>query len=53
MGRLKALLPWRGATLLAHQVSSLREAGAGRVVVVLGHQAERLEPEIRGLAGVT
>ncbi len=53
MGRLKALLPWRGTTLLAHQVSALLEAGAGRVVVVLGHQVERLEPEIRGITGVT
>ncbi len=53
MGRLKALLPWRGTTLLVHQVSALREAGVGQVVVVLGHQVERLEPEIRDIAGVT
>jgi molybdenum cofactor cytidylyltransferase len=53
MGRLKALLPWRGTTLLAHQVSALREAGAGRVIVVLGHQVERLEPVITGMTGVT
>jgi len=53
MGRLKALLPWRGTTLLAHQVSALREAGAGRVVVVLGHQVELLVPVIEGRSGVT
>jgi molybdenum cofactor cytidylyltransferase len=53
MGRLKALLPWRGTTLLAHQVLALLEARAGRVVVVLGHQFERLEPLIKGIAGAT
>jgi molybdenum cofactor cytidylyltransferase len=53
MGRLKALLPWRGTTLLAHQVSALLEAGVGRVVVVLGHQVEQLEPVLKGIKGVT
>ena len=52
MGRLKALLPWRGRTLLEHQVSSLLEGGAGRVVVVLGHRADDLRPLLEGREGV-
>ena len=52
MGQLKALLPWRGAPLLSHQVSTLRQAGADRVVVVVGHQADRLKPLLEGQEGV-
>ena len=52
MGQLKALLPWRGQPLLRHQVSALREGGADRVVVVLGHRANELSPLLEGLAGV-
>ena len=52
MGRPKALLPWRGSSLLRHQVTALTEAGAGQVVVVLGHQPENLLPELQGLTGV-
>ena len=44
MRRLKALLPWRGTTLLEHQLRSLLEAGVHHVVVVLGHDADRLKP---------
>ena len=53
MGQLKALLPWHGQTLLEHQVSALREGGADRVVVVLGHRADDLLPLLRGLHGVS
>ena len=42
MGQLKALLPWRGATLIEHQVASLFEGGVDRIVVVVGHEADRL-----------
>ena len=52
MGSLKALLPWQGSTLLAHQISSLREAGADPVVVVLGHQAAQFRPLVEGKEGV-
>lgn len=52
MGQLKALLPWRGRTLLEHQVSCLLEGGAERVVVVLGHRAEELRPLLEGKDGV-
>ena len=53
MGQLKALLPWRGQTLLEHQVSALRDGGADRVVVVLGHRADELRPLLEGNEGVT
>ncbi len=53
MGQLKALLSWQGTTLLAHQLNSLKEAGVHRIVVVLGHEAERLQPLLEGREGVT
>ena len=46
MGRLKQLLPWAGTTLVAWQVNQLRQAGAGDVVVVLGHEAEQVLPAV-------
>jgi molybdenum cofactor cytidylyltransferase len=46
MGRPKALLPWRGGTLLEYQVAELRAAGVDDVVVVLGHGAEALRPHV-------
>ena len=52
MGSLKALLAWQGSTLLAYQIASLRQAGVEPVVVVLGHQAGRLKPEVEGKEGV-
>ena len=53
MGRLKALLPWQGRTLLEHQVACLLEGGADRVVVVLGHRANELSPLLKGKSGVS
>ena len=52
MGRSKALLPWHGTTLLDHQISALRQGGVDRVVVVLGHQPEKLKPTVEGREGV-
>ena len=49
MGRLKALLPWGGRTLLEHQAASILEAGAATVIVVLGHQRDQLQPLVDGL----
>jgi molybdenum cofactor cytidylyltransferase len=48
MGGLKALLPWEGTTLIEHQIASLFEAGVDRIVVVLGHDADRLIPLVEG-----
>jgi molybdenum cofactor cytidylyltransferase len=42
MGRPKQLLPLSGATVLARVVSRLLESPVDRVVVVLGHDAERI-----------
>ena len=53
MGEPKALLPWQGTSLLAHQVASMRSAGVDRVVVVLGHRADELKGELEGINGVS
>jgi molybdenum cofactor cytidylyltransferase len=47
MGRDKALLTYRGRTFLETIVSTLREAGIARVVVVLGHHAEEIRNTVR------
>ncbi len=46
MGADKALLVYRGRTFLENIISALREAGIGRVIVVLGHHAELIEPSV-------
>ncbi len=38
----KALLPWGDSTLVEYQVRALHEAGYEPIVVVLGHEAERV-----------
>lgn len=48
MGRPKALLPWRGGTLLEYQAASLLEGCAAEVVVVLGHEYEAIAPHVAG-----
>ena len=42
MGRLKALLPWRGTTLLRLQAAALLAAGAQPAMAVLGHRWQEL-----------
>ncbi|MBI3953351.1 MAG: nucleotidyltransferase family protein [Chloroflexi bacterium] len=44
MGELKALLPWKGSTLLEYQVGQLLRTSLAEVVVVLGHRAQELRP---------
>ncbi len=51
MGRPKALLPWGGATLIEYQVQQLSEAGVGEIVVVLGHAADEIRPQVRPSTG--
>ena len=51
MGSLKATLPWRGTTLIEHQIRSLLDAGVDEVIVVLGHEANRLLPIIEAIEG--
>ena len=53
MGRLKALLPWQGATLIEYQVASLLDAGVSQLVVVVGHRGDEVGAPIVGRAGVT
>ena len=53
MGELKALLPWRGTTLLDHQLHLLLDAGVEHVVVVLGHDADRLKPIVDAVDGAS
>ena len=52
MGRQKALLPWRGTTLIQYQVHSLLEAGISQVVTVLGYRAETLRPLVEAVPGI-
>ncbi len=42
MGQPKALLPWRGTTLLQSQLGELLSAGLSPLIVVLGHRADEL-----------
>jgi CTP:molybdopterin cytidylyltransferase MocA len=42
MGRPKPLLAWGDMTLIEYQVAQLRQAGADRVIVVLGHRADEV-----------
>ena len=44
MGTPKPLLDWGGQTLVEYQIQQLREAGAGKVIVVLGHRADEVRP---------
>ena len=53
MGQLKALLPWRGTSLIEHQVAELQSAGIARVIVVLGYQAEQVKAVLEGREGVS
>ena len=53
MGQLKALLPWRDTTLLEHQLRSLLDAGVQQVIVVLGHDADRLKPIVEAFDGAS
>ncbi|HEY9721253.1 MAG TPA: NTP transferase domain-containing protein, partial [Oscillatoriaceae cyanobacterium] len=50
MGFSKALLEWHGKPLVAHQVETL--AALGEVIVVLGHEAERIRPHVPASARV-
>jgi molybdenum cofactor cytidylyltransferase len=42
MGQLKALLPWGDRTLLEYQIDQVAASCCQMLVVVLGHEAERL-----------
>ena len=44
MGRPKALLEWADATLIEYEIDELRQPPVERIVVVLGHEPERIRP---------
>lgn len=46
MGAPKPLLDWGGSTLIEYQLSQLREAGAEKLIVVLGHRADEILPHV-------
>ena len=46
MGRPKPLLPWRGTTLVEHQIGALFEGGVSEVVVVVGHEADAVLAQV-------
>jgi molybdenum cofactor cytidylyltransferase len=48
MGTPKALLDWRGQPLVRYQVEQLRAAGCDPVIVVLGHERERIAAALVG-----
>ena len=48
MGRTKQLLPFRGKTMLEWVVDSALASRLHRVVVVLGHRADAIEPLLKG-----
>ncbi|MBQ3276945.1 MAG: histidine phosphatase family protein [Oscillospiraceae bacterium] len=48
MGALKPLLPVPGGTILSREIGLLARAGVRRVVVVTGHEAERITAECAG-----
>ncbi len=53
MGTPKALLAWRGSTLLGFAIAQLRAAGVSELVVVLGLAHAEIETALPELAGTT
>jgi molybdenum cofactor cytidylyltransferase len=49
MGRPKQLLEWRGKTLLQHSVESLINSAADEIILVLGHEADRIRQTLPAL----
>ena len=46
MGCPKALLEWRGKVLLQHQIDELTQSGCNPVVIVLGHESQKIANSI-------
>lgn len=46
MGRSKPLLPWRGITLVEHQIGALFQGGVSEIVVVVGHEADAVAARV-------
>ncbi len=52
MGAFKPLLPFGGVSVVEACVAALREAGAGEVVVVVGHRGEEVRAALAHLPSV-
>ena len=52
MGKPKALLPWRGTTLLEYQMNSLQQGGCDSVVVVTGKYDAEMAPLLEDRPGI-
>ena len=52
MGRPKALLPWRGTTLVEYQMNSLLQAGCDKVIVVTGKYDVEMAPLLKDRPGI-
>ena len=53
MGQNKALLPWKGQTLLEYHLEQLKQTTVEKTVVVLGYEAEKLLPHVEKAAKVS
>jgi molybdenum cofactor cytidylyltransferase len=49
MGRPKQLLEWRGKTLLQHSLESLINSDADEIILVLGHESDRISKSLPAL----
>ena len=52
MGSPKALLPWRGTTLVEYQMNSLLQGGCDKVVVVTGKYEVEMAPLLKDRPGI-
>lgn len=52
MGSPKALLPWRGMTLVEYQMNSLLQGGCDRVMVVTGKYDVEMAPLLKERPGI-
>ena len=48
MGRSKALLPWRGHSLIQHQLHQIQKSAVRESVAVLGRDMDQLAPLVNG-----
>ena len=46
MGQPKQLLPYKGQTLLSYVIKSVLASSCSPVIVILGANADKIEPEI-------
>jgi molybdenum cofactor cytidylyltransferase len=47
MGETKLILDWQGKPILQHVLDALRDSPVGEVILVLGHEAERIRGRIQ------